>query len=201
MITRLALFFCTSLVLSQSFTATARAALILTINATNPSAAKFTATAGLSAANSSGQGFSIVLLDFFPVVSTSNLADFFSGNLRPAESSASYTIGTAQNQTSIFRMSAGNLPHTFVLAQVALTGQSTFNFSSLPALRGGNFVGDIRIFNDNGSDTGVTIGQYNLVVSAVPEPSSYSLMVTAASAVILIRLKRRFAQPMSVRSS
>jgi len=192
MLTRIVSCTIAALLMPISLAGTARADLIMTIDATNLSATTFTATGGLSTADYSLQGSGIALEDFFGANSTNSFGSLLSGDFRPTASNVRYSSASANGGTTLLRMTPGNQSHSFSVSQSAFSGQTEVDFATLQGItfRTTNFVGDVVIFDDFGNNTGITVGQYSLVVSAVPEPSSFPLLMPIAAG-LLTRNRRR----------
>lgn len=162
----------------------ARADIVLTIDATNPGATLFSATQGLSGLTYAVPGSTLRIVDFPP---GANESVFIGANtLRLAANNQTFIIAGRNPTTFVLFLGAATM--TFNSGQQALAGSAIVDLSSpgwgLPIA---SQTGDLRIFDLNGNDTGLIVGQYSITV--VPEPSSLAL---ASLGSIMIAMSLRF---------
>jgi hypothetical protein len=167
---------------------TAQAALVLTVDATDPHAVVFVGLDALSEGTSSGTGYGILLLGAVQ-------ADNAFGELNPPGRTLGPAAGGVYNAfsergTSIDINGGGLLNQVFTTGLRAFAGQTTVDLSLMqfPAT---SVTGDIHVRNDFGNDIGILIGQYSLTVAGVPEPSTLALGAIAAFGALRLRQRRR----------
>lgn len=155
----------------------ARGQIVLIVNVSDPAAVTFTATGTFSAADATAtSNFPIQLKGFL----TSNPGQ--SG--QTASSTTLQTTGADHSlnsalwgrfnpvETTLVLRNA-SLSETFSVASAAFTGTATFDLTSITnylpvAGSSGSIVSSM-----GGSGTGITIGTYSVVTTAVPEPAAY----------------------------
>ena len=153
----------------------AHAAILLTVNATNPSDIVFTATSGLASGSSSGQGYSIALDGALTAGSIYGNVPNSGYSLKSAEGNDPYFI-IGSTGTAINLGATGIEAQTFTSGQVAFTGTASTDLSFL-SLNPSSFVGNVEVFDNTGSDTGTSIGQFQFIAASVPEPATASLLI------------------------
>jgi hypothetical protein len=180
-----AFFFCLSF--------SSHAAVILTVDATNPSAVVFTATGGAASANSSGTGYGLLLHG--PMATDGNVSlnvpNLAFGPFKPFVSGVPYNnIGDEGDAIRFFV--AGNQFQTFTAGTTAFTDSITANLSFLDFVHT-NLTGDIEIRNNSGQATGVIIGQFEFTgpEAVVPEPSSLAIAGIGFSGLLVRRRRNR----------
>jgi CSLREA domain-containing protein len=130
--------------------------ILFTIDATNPSSTVITATSGLSEASYSQQGSSI----FLPSLRfTTRNFSFLTGNFGAAQQQRFNLLGDPSGGV-VF--SAGNVNQAYIAGQVAFSGSSTANLSSL-GVPTSNLIGDIVVRDDFGQVTGIVLGQFQYI--------------------------------------
>ncbi len=204
------------LTFASLFAGTSFAQVVMTVDWSNPSAVKFTATGAASAINYSNAwtfGEGVALLGFFtaPVnvqdidngtTGTSTLTD--SANSAGATSTFNRLASWNDANTNYYPSNGngsdltlwngpGSTQMTFTTAGAAFYGEAIFDLSNyagftslFPAL---GTTGNVGIWNGNG-----TLGTWQVVgaQSAVPEPSTYAALA-GIGALTLVVLRRRRA--------
>ncbi len=190
--------------------------VVLTIDYSNLSAVTVTATGSFAYSDYSGPlgfGDGIALHDFFtapvlvqdfvtaPVSSTlttgvvpQDLTNTFSEITAWNDSNPSLWVGYGQpglgngSDITLWR-NAPSVSMSFSTESAAFSGQAVFNLSGyasytnlLPAL---NSTGTVTIWNNNG-----TIGTWQVVGTAVPEPSTYAVLFGSAALGLVIWRRR-----------
>lgn len=173
----------------------AAATILLEIDATNPSAAVFTATGAAATVSTSLPGAAIILDGSLTGSSRFAALPTSGSTLMADESDYRYGIISATGTGGALRLTCcGNQTQTFVAGEPAFEGSSVFDLSRFPLVTT-NIVGDIVISDNNGDNTGIVIGQYRLIVTVpvpVPVPPSLALMV-GGLALMGFALRRRRA--------
>lgn len=168
-----------------------RAAVLLSIDTSNPSAVTITATGNFSSINENNRKTSdgIDLLQFF-ISSNSFNSTSVSGSLTPSGGGSSSYSQAFQDSYSgsavdLNLLSGSSSPQNFSTTTPAFTGTATLDLSSYSsALPAAGASGDI-LDGWKYINSGVVIGKW----SVVPEPSTYALF--GMGAVVLLRAARR----------
>jgi hypothetical protein len=187
------------------FAAQAKGALVIRIEASNPSAVTFTATALSSSTNSNlrraldgitVENFFTAAVNYSPSSSTGNLIDAlgivsqggFSGFGTFEYSNNDGAFGPG-NDLSIYRDGGdGIFDQIFTSGSVAFAGSETYDFSSTPgALPVIGTTGNVisGYFQSGVADHGEVIGQWEIV----PEPSSSALFGLGIMGLMLRRAR------------
>lgn len=165
----------------------ADAAILIVVDISNPSATTFTATGAAPLIDdfSSGTTFGVSLLGLFSSDYDAS-SQTVSGNLIPSGSPIPYdsVLNDFFNLTGLDI----NLFATDDESQTFLTGTPAFTGTALIDLSGATFgtSGNI-IVGDSEFGSGNIIGQW----SAIPEPSSYAILIALATGCLLIVRHRR----------
>jgi hypothetical protein len=163
--------------------------VLITVDVTDPSLVIFTATgAAPSQDDSMGAYAGITLLGFLHTTSQ-DLDTGLSGDLQGSGTSAAYSNAfflsylsgdySAGFDLNLY-VETGGGTQGFTTGSAAFAGSSTLDLTSVSAfLPAAGASGSIQV--GDGSSVGNVIGSY-LVVSSVPEPSAYALLVGFAGA-------------------
>ncbi len=178
------------------------AAVLLTVDVTNPLAVTFTATSNFSLTNNSSftENDGTDLIAFFTSTSTSSGAT--TGTLRPAGTTNNFNTMSPDNYSgSIIDLNLFTIPGTefqaYTTSTTAFTGVATINL-------GGDFLpspgasGDIRAGfygSGSGSLSGI-LGTWTVV----PEPSTFApvIALAALAGAMWSRQRRKVALPVVV---
>ena len=168
------------------------AAVLITVDVSDPTAVVFTATAELSSRDDSSRNLldGVSLMNFIP--GTSNYGDIVSGSLAPVGTPAfdffnfidaeNTDFPTAGRDLSLFSSSGASFDMVFETAGPAFSGSTIVDFTdaaiTLPTV---GTVGEIRpgvglLLNDS-------IGTFEVI----PEPSSSLLLLSSICGYFLIR--------------
>jgi hypothetical protein len=166
----------------------ASAAILLTVDATNPSAIVFTPTGLAPDVSSSGGGFGLLLHGAMATDGPSSLqtppqADPF----RAAVSGSTY-VNYGDQGDAIRMIVGGAQTQTFVAGSPAFIGTTTVDLSFLDFVTA-SLVGDIEIRDNFGAATGVIIGQYQFI-APIPEPTTLVLSGLGVGTLLLRRRTR-----------
>jgi hypothetical protein len=173
------------------FVSPASAALLLTVDASDPTHVDFTALAGLSEASSSGVNFAI-RLDGAVTSLTREVAFLQSAGqpLSPIQGGIPYRIAAQIGPTDLDLIGASGSTQVFTAGQLAFTGSSFTDLSPF-TLASHDFIGNIVVRDTRGRSTDI-IGQYQFIApvpAAVPLPPS--LLLLACGAINLVLFARR----------
>jgi hypothetical protein len=157
---------------------------LLTIDATNPADTIITATSGDSAASNNNTAYSLLLMN--TGIPSSGSGNDISGNFGPAAGGTYNFASTGSVSGSLEINGGGGLDQIFTAGDRAFVGQSTVDLSFLTFPTTG-VTGNIDIRDDFGNDTGIVVGQYELIV---PEPTSLSLLAFGGLALLRRRSRR-----------
>ena len=161
----------------------ANAAIVLTVDITNPSAVVIASTG--AAASASRSGFQErVRLDGILTAGGPNYGSSMSGSLSTTQIGGAYTgFARFQGGTSGALSRGGGQTQTFVEGLQAFSGSMTGDLSFLPFAPAGT-IGDIYVLqNVNAAETGIIIGQYQIV----PAPGAAAVLGLAG----LVATRRR----------
>lgn len=161
----------------------ANGAIVLTVDITNPTAVVIASTG--AAASASRSGFQErVRLDGILTAGGPNYGNSMSSSLAPAQIGGAYT-GFARfgGGTSGALSRGAGQTQTFVEGLQAFSGSMTGDLSFLPFAPAGT-IGDIYVIqNVNAAETGIIIGQYQIV----PAPGAAAVLGLAG----LVATRRR----------
>ena len=163
------------------FGATTAFAQVLVVNVSNPSAVTLTGTGTFASANYNGgttAAWPVRLAGFF--TSAQSNIDVTATSTTLKTTGADHTIGYALLRvgatgatTLDFRKDGGNSQENFSTGSAAFTGTATFNLSAnSAALPASGASGNILA-----ADGSTVIGTYSVVTSAIPEPSTYAVIM------------------------
>lgn len=140
----------------------ARAAVLLTVDITNPTSVVIATTGAAASAASSGSDYA-VRLDGALTSGGQNFLGVFAGSLTNTVGGTVY-FGASRFQggDSLHLIRAVGSTQTFIPGQQAFTGSVTSNLSFLPFAAPGT-IGDIYVITDFGAETGIIVGQYQIV--------------------------------------
>lgn len=160
----------------------ANADILLTIDTTNPAAVVISATSGLSAVTASNSSYGLQLFDALSAPAANS-------GVFGAQSLAGANGGRVQNYVFGFVGTAnigisgpGNQPNNYIAGTQAFVGSWTGNLSFLSFAPAGT-IGDIRFYGVNSVDTGIVLGQYQIV----PAPGAAAVLGLAG----LVATRRR----------
>jgi hypothetical protein len=178
----LSVFAGAALVAASACVTTANAQVLLTVDITNPSAAMISTTGAAAAASSSGSNYSVRLDGFFLPGTPNNLTFASASTLRSSlgNNVLSFTYWFGVNNSLRLSTSAGTT-QTFVAGQQAFTGSLTSNIS-FGQSRAVGYVGDIYVVGSpNSVETGIVIGQYQIVPAPTTAAAMGLLALTATA--------------------
>jgi hypothetical protein len=159
--------------------AAAHGDVLLTVDITSPTAVVISSTGGAASASISGVTYKCQLDG--SIVSGTNSSYPLTGNLASSLGDAVYGSVLVRSGTALSPGNFGGQTLTFTAGQQAFTGAGSANLSDLTFAPVGT-VGDIRVLNNFGGDTGVIVGQYRII----PAPGAAVIGLTG-----LLALRRR----------
>ncbi len=161
----------------------ANAAIVLTVDITNPAAVVIASTGAAASASRSGVNEN-VRFDGILTAGGPNSGSFMSGPLTNTQGTMVYTGFTRfEGGTSASLIRGGGQTQTFVDGLQAFSGSMTGDLSFLPFAPAGT-IGNIYVLqNVNAEETGIIIGQYRVV----PAPGATAVLGLAG----LIATRRR----------
>lgn len=157
-----------------TFAVSARGDVLLTIDATTMSAATFSSTGAFPSLTASIDGGALLLMG--AVVTSPSTGANLQGDLRPTLTGVIYnTVGILPAFPTELQLTQPQADlHGFNVTVPAFAGTSSVDLSFLTLAPAGT-IGDIHLRTLNGSDTGLVIGQYQIV----PEPATATLLALA----------------------
>ena len=178
----LSVFAGAALVAASACVTTANAQVLLTVDTTNPTAAIISTTGAAAAASSSGVNFSVRLDGVFSTGGP-DIGNFpTASTLRSTLGNNVFGAGARDSLGNSLRLSAfgGNL-QSFVAGQQAFTGSMTLDISFAPT-RPVGYIGDIYVVGSpNSFETGIVIGQYQIIPAPTTAAAMGLLALTATA--------------------
>ena len=158
----------------------AHASIVLTVDITNPAAAVFASTGAPALATRSGVGDSLFVTGLF-IGGPTNQSRLLVGDLRSTQ--GTFLYDRLSGNSGGLLPGFGNQTQAFVAGQQALSGSGVAN-ATLWTLAPVGTVGDLVVRNSNGVNTGIVIGQYQII----PAPGAAALL--AMGGVLAARRRR-----------
>lgn len=172
----------------------ARGQVVLIVDVTDPAAVTFTATGTFSAADATAtSNFPIQLKGF--LTSNPGQSGQTASSTTLQTTGADHSLNSALwgrfnpvETTLVLRNAA--LSETFSVASAAFTGTATFDLTSIKDFLPSAGTSGSIVSSLGGSGSGITIGTYSIVTTAVPEPVTYGLAAGLACLGLALRQKR-----------
>ena len=163
--------------------------IVLTVDASDPTAIVFTGTGAPASTNIAGAGFSVGLEGIVLADSTFGgiPSQFIDGGLRPAQGGRVYDLLFVNPETLELRLSGGGQQvQVFDLEGAAFAGSIVVDLSFFDLLQT-DTVGDINIFDDFGRPVAESfVGEFSYI-APIPEPASLVALGGLAGAALLRR--------------
>ena len=175
---------------AAGITATADAQIVLTVDASDPSAVVLTGTGVEASSESSLRGAVIQMDAFFDLERSAPLVEdviFGENPLRPAQGGAVYDLFYRFREFVEFN-GGGRQTQTFILGEAALIGTTVLDLSDY-GLFSDDFIGEINVRDQDGNTVPETyVGQF-AYTAPIPEPASAALLGLAGLATLRRRTR------------